>query len=87
MRFCDLLGVDLDKLGSVFVVDENISLAVHGGEFRLAAKREGAGDGAVRRVDASGVLSAPIKREHALAHWVVHNRVRIGVGLDGADGL
>src|SRR5690348_7744877 len=75
------------KLGSVFIVDEDAALAVHRGEFRLAAQGNGSRHRSIRRVDRSGVFSASVKREHSLADWLVDNRVRIRIGLDRADGL
>src|SRR5438034_5625169 len=63
MRLGDFLRIDLDDFGSVFVVYEDASFAIHRGEFGFAAERQGARNRAVRRIDGRGIFSAAIKRE------------------------
>ena len=87
MRLGDFLRIDLDDFGSVFVVYEDASFAIHRGEFGFAAERQGARNRAVRRIDGRGIFSAAIKREHALADRIVDNGVWVRVGLHIADWL
>src|SRR6266850_1132681 len=87
MRFSNLLRVDLDELGGVFVVHEDAAIAIGDGEFRFAAEGECAGDGAIGGVDGSGVLSAAIESEHTFADGIVDDGVGIGVRSNCADGL
>src|ERR1700730_15952217 len=87
MRFRDLLRVDLDELGSILVVHEDVAFAVGDGEFGFAAKSERASHGAIGRIDGCGVLAPTIEGENALADGIVDDGIRIDVGLNRTDGL
>src|SRR5579862_1261308 len=80
-------GVNGDYFIRVFEIVVDHSLTIRDGLLWSAAERKGRQHLALRRIDNRAALGLTIEDEYALGHWLVQNRISIGLPFYLTCGL